>query len=250
MGNHAECGVSSRNLSGTKILTEEPIRAYSCSHLMKVHFLAFIVLSAAFISGCTGTGRDFQYSGPASLQLGQTRRSDYKVTGGIQQNKVMDAVPQNVTKVNNGDGNFEIVKYDYVLADLSTARERALILEFRNGVLNAYEYISSFDHDKTTITADHAQLEKIQRGISTKKDVLAIMGEPHGKGLCPSMLSSFEDKCAKGIEVWAWGAMKPFSSRGIPFGGGGQFEMSNVIVTFDSKGIVTDVESSNYNFNQ
>jgi hypothetical protein len=201
----------------------------------KIIYLPLLfIISSIVISGCASAGHDFKYDGPASLHLGQTRGSDFQALFGK---------PASVTTKKSSDGEFEVNSYVYAHADMGTAKARALTLESRNGVLNAYQFVSSFDKDKTSVTPD--QLKQIQRGVSTKDDVLKVVGEPHGKALCPSSLGEFKDRCSKGTEVWVWTMMMPM----VTFGSH-QPQIASIFVTFDEKGIATELESVEQNKKQ
>ncbi len=67
--------------------------------------------------------------------------------------------------------------------------------------MNAYLYNSSFSSDKTAV--DLSKAENIKIGMS-KDDVLAIMGKPHAKALCPTQMYDLKDNCAKAKEVRGW----------------------------------------------
>jgi outer membrane protein assembly factor BamE (lipoprotein component of BamABCDE complex) len=190
-----------------------------------------LLIAVSVLSGCASVGHDFKTANVSSLQLGQTRDTEYQAMFGKPSAHL-------ITK--NSDGSFDAVRYVYAYADMGSARARALEMEFRNGVLNAYNYVSSFDKDKTSVTAD--QMQKIERGVSKKDEVLRILGNPCGKALCPCYLAPFKDKCGKGTEIWTWTAMEKLSTFGHAFGGD-QIQSSTLIVAFDKAGVVTEVES-------
>jgi hypothetical protein len=166
------------------------------------------------------------------LELGKTRSTNYQTLFGK---------PSAAEFKENVDGKFELARYVYAHANMGSARARILDLEFRDGLLNAFHYASSFDKDKTVMNSE--QLKQIQRGSSNKSDVLRILGKPHGRALCPSYNADFKDKCGKGNEIWVWTAMNKLSTFGAAYGGD-QVEMHNVFISFDGNGVVTDVESS------
>ncbi|HEY5909985.1 MAG TPA: hypothetical protein VJA21_05215 [Verrucomicrobiae bacterium] len=198
--------------------------------LLKLTGLTAMVAGVA--CGCASVGKDFKYQGAGSLELKQTRSSDYQALFGK---------PNSVEMKETSEGKFELVRYLYAYADMGSARSRVLDMEFRDGTLNSYHYLSSFDKDKTTVNAD--QLKQIQRGVSKKEDVLQLLGKPHGKALCPSYDADFKDKCGKGAEIWLWTVMGKASTFGVAYGGD-QIEVHNIFVIFDKDGVVTEVESS------
>lgn len=183
-------------------------------------------------SGCANVGRDFKYQGAGSLELGQTRSSDYQA---------MFGKPNSVELKSTADGKFELVRYLHAHANLANARVRLLDLEFRDGVLNSYQRLSTFDQDKTTVLPDN--VAQIQRAVSKKDDVLRTLGTPHGKARCPSYHADFKDKCSKGTELWVWTGMDKVSTLGATYGGA-KPGIQSIFVVFDKDGVVTAVESS------
>ena len=79
---------------------------------------------------------------------------------------------------------------------------RKLYLEFKDGILNGYHYMSGFKNDKTEF--DPAKINKIKINQSTQSDVLTLLNEPTGKAICPTTLVKLEEKCESGSEVWSW----------------------------------------------
>ena len=198
--------------------------------LIQVSVSLFMLIG--FICGCASVGKQFTYNGSSSLQLGKTSLADCEKIYGK---------PNAEQTIDNADGKFDIVRYLYAHANLSSAQSRVLILEFRDGVLNSYDYLSSFDEDRTVVNTD--QQNQIKSGTSTKSDVVRIMGQPHGMAQCPSQNADFKDKCAKGTQVWVWNGMNKLSTLGHTFSGD-QIEMQSIFVVFNKDGIVTDVEVS------
>ena len=192
-----------------------------------------VLLLALLGGGCASVGADFSYKGPASLRLGQTNAADCSS---------MFGTPKSTTAKKTADGDFEEALYVHAYADMGTARARSLSLEFRNGLLNAYNFVSSFDEDKTNVNADG--FKDIKRGQSTKADVLRLLGEPQGKALAPSENADFKEKLKKGAEAWGWTAIGKLSTFGHVYGGA-QATTLSMYVVFDANGVVTDVEEAN-----
>ena len=198
---------------------------------LKLTFL--LILLVCLQSGCASLGRDFKYQNTTSLKLGQTSSSDYQE---------MFGKPLAVKLKDTSDGKFELVRYLYAYAGMGTARTRVLDLEFRDGVLNSYNYLSSFDKDKTVVNAD--QLKQIQRGVSRKNEVLQFLGKPHGMARCPSQHADFKDRCNReSEEIWVWTVLEKLSTFGSAYGGA-QIESYNIFIIFDKDGVVTEVESA------
>jgi outer membrane protein assembly factor BamE (lipoprotein component of BamABCDE complex) len=191
-----------------------------------------LIALAGLLSGCASVGRDFKYQNTTALELQKTRNSEYQT---------MFGKPSSIEVKDTGDGKFELVRYLYAFADLGSARSRLLDLEFRDGLLNSYQYLSSFDKDKTTTNAE--LLKEIKRGESKKEDAIRILGQPHGRALCPTQRVDFKDKCGQGAEVWVWTGMGKVSTFGAAYGGA-QPEMQTIFVTFNKEGVVTNAEAS------
>lgn len=119
---------------------------------------------------------------------------------------------------------------------LGKASMRNLLLEFKDDQLNAFSYVSSFDIDKTHV--DLLKAEQIKVGTSTKDDMLQLFGKPQAKALCPSLLSNFQDKCAKVTEIWAWNEFDNPRS----FGSNDPRGMKSVFVMFDASNKSIDLK--------
>jgi hypothetical protein len=203
--------------------------------LFEMHYLALVVVLGLLAGGCAHVGGDFSYAGPSSLQLGQTKSSETQAKLGE---------PYASSVKTTGDGSFQEDRYLYAFANMSAAQSRLLDLEFRNGVLNAYYFVSSFDNDKTAVNAEG--FPQIKSGESKKADVLRILGEPHGKALKPSEHVDFKDRVSKGVEVWVWMAMGSLSTFGHVYGGQ-QVSSTTIYVTFNADGMVTNIETQSEN---
>lgn len=166
-----------------------------------------------------------------SLELGHLTTADYVNIFGKPYSKRIQT-----TK----DGDFETVSYQYAESTVSSASTRVLLLEFRNQKLNAYEYVSSFDHDKTKVELE--KLDAIKTGIGklTKKDIVSLLGKPNGECKCPSKLDDFKDRCGEGAEIWAW-----FAAKKIDLWAKGKFEAASIYLLFNSDGKLIDVQTEN-----
>jgi len=203
--------------------------------LMKNIFLLtmYVVILAAMLTGCASVGHDFNYAVTSSLELGQLKKSEY-------QNLIGDE-PTKTSVINDNNGNYEVVCYVYSHANIATAKARTVILEFKNDLLNAYVRTSSFDEDKNEYPSDRAS--EIKKGISSKKDILTLLGKAHGKGKCPSTLADYKERCTKGAEVWSWMAMSQLSTLGHSYAGS-QVKHNSIFITFDTNDIVCDIQIS------
>jgi hypothetical protein len=201
---------------------------------LQIKLILFLSGSLLMLCSCASFGPDF-HPNPAVLKLGQFKSSEcIKLFG-----------ESNGTQYKTtSDGKYELVNYQYTKNILGSVNSRLLILEFKDGVLNAYEFSSSFDEDKTK--ADLQGADHLREGIGklSQDDVTHALGEPDGKSLCPTTLSDYKDKCAKGTEIWAW-----FSTDKLKFGFSNHYDekATTVYVIFDANGKVSDVQTEENN---
>jgi hypothetical protein len=172
---------------------------------VKLQKKAFFVLCSPiiFLCSCATVGHDI-HPKLETFKLGQFTRSDCKKLFGT---------PNNETDKTTSAGEFDTLNYSYIQNVIGSVSVRDLIFEFKNGVLNGYEYISSFDKDKTTV--DLSKVNQIKAGIGrlTREDVSAALGQPYGKALCPSTLGDYKEQSKEGAEIWSW-----FISEKLHFG--------------------------------
>ena len=192
----------------------------------------FCILLALFTGGCASVGQKFDSTKVQTLDLGSMHDTDFHAAFGD---------PHSDIRNSDSDGSYEEVTYLYAHADLSNAQARQLTLEFKDGSLNGYNYFSSFDEDKTS--ADPSKTSAIKRGVSTKSDVVSLLGKPHGKIKTPTKMPDFTKFNKPGVaEIWCWVAIGSVSTFGD------HSTTSNVIViSFDPSGVVTDVSSQQQN---
>lgn len=162
------------------------------------HSLLVPLVALCILSGCTTGGRQFNYERVADLDLHKVKKSEYADIFGK---------PLKIRDMYASGDKYQSVWYhvDYrpFAGHLSV---RNLILEFKNDELNAYQYASTFREDKTD--ADISKVDAIEIGVTTKDDVVSLLGKPYGKSFCPSQLSYFKDNCTKAKEIWVWVMLK------------------------------------------
>lgn len=164
--------------------------------------LALAIMVLVSSTACATVGRSFNHTNVLILEIGALKSDAYQRVFGK---------PWNVQTSTNSDGKFEDIRFLYARGDIATSTARVLDLESRDGVLNAWIYISGFDEDRTVV--DLALTDKIQKGIHRQNEVQALLGKPHGKAVCPSLLVDYKDRC-KGVEIWAWGALNKLVTMG------------------------------------
>ena len=190
--------------------------------------VVILIFLSMYVCGCASVGRSFKYENIQQLQLGEFKIADYQSVFGK---------PKNVSNTSNKDGKFTSVRYLYAYADIGTARARLLDLEFKNDVLNGYNYLSSFDKDKTEFNTE--SVNQITVGKSKMVDVINILGKPHGKARCPSTLADYKTRCEEITEVWSWATMEKMTTLGKH-----ESKTITVFISFDSDGIVSDIETT------
>jgi hypothetical protein len=144
------------------------------------------------------------------------------------------------TKITS-DGNFEIYKYVYSHADISAFSTRVLLLEFKDNKLNGYYYWSSFNADKTKVNLQNIDTLKMGMGKLTKNEVIALIGKPEGKALCPTMIRDFKDECSKNTEVWGWYMADNINLWALT---PQKIKTAELSVSFDSVGKISSVDLS------
>lgn len=175
------------------------------------------------------SGRNFKYQSTQNLELGKTLSSEYRA---------MFGKPTSVEVRDTASGKYETANYSFAFISMGSIRVRDLDLEFRDGVLNGFSYLSSFDKDKTS--ANTFQVNRIQRGISKKSDVLDLLGNPNGMGKYPSYLFDFKNISNEGIELWTWTMISKLSM----FDAGSQeLTVQTILIGFDHAGVVSDIET-------
>jgi hypothetical protein len=186
------------------------------------------------ICSCRSFGPNF-YPNPDALKLGQLKISESEQLFGEPTEK------QNKTTV---DGKYEIVNYHFTQNRLGTVSSRLLVLEFKDGILNSYEFVSSFDEDKTKVDLQGIDHLRSEIGKLSRNDVIAVLGEPDGKAVCPSIVEDYKDKCQKGVEIWGW-----FAADKVKFGFSNHVDVkdTNIYVAFDANGKIADVQTEENN---
>jgi len=170
----------------------------------QIRFILF--LTPLLLCGCMSFGRKFSYESVSRLKLGELKSSECRV---------MYGAPYRVGTEKNKDGSFEKLVYHFSHSNFfDVLSYRTLSLEFKDGILNAYDYLSTFNQDRTKVSFN--EIEKIKIAQSTKSDVLNILGEPTGKALCPTTLYSIKDECESDGEIWVWRADHKFSIYSSP----------------------------------
>jgi len=180
------------------------------------------------LQGCGAYGFDLAKVSPR-LQLGKLEASRYEDLFGMR--------PRSAHSIQNNQGSFLHVYYAQGVQGFASDCVRAVFLEFKRDLLNAYVGVSSCEDDATTFDEERAR-GAVERLKGTGMDeVRAWLGKPTGEALCPSLLAEYKERCTKATRVWQW--MKADRQRVL---GGARINMSVLTVSFDGNGHVMDVE--------
>lgn len=110
---------------------------------------------------------------------------------------------------------------------------RAMVFYFYDGLLVGYDYASSFPDEKQAAAIDDSKVAQIKKG-DKKEKAIALLGSPSGEFIFPMVTP-------KGNSSVIYSFV---STSRIPFVGGVKITKKVVTITVDSKGIITDVSSS------
>jgi hypothetical protein len=198
--------------------------------LKKVGF-SLALCPLVFFCSCAVVGHKFEAPSAEQLEFGKLTPAAAITAYGK---------PEVKTDTVNSDGSFEVYKYTYAENGVGSVNARQLLLEFKEGKLNAYYFWSTFDKDKTKV--DMAGVEKLKAGVGklTKDEVMALAGKPNAKGLCPTVLTDLKDKCPKNTEVWGW-----LRTDNINVWIPRKITTSELYVSFDADGKLSGVSAAN-----
>ena len=139
--------------------------------MMKNCAVKLVVLICVFygLFGCAG--RDFVRPDQGSINLGKTTYEDIVQKYGDPRR--INAVTKNGEKMNQ-------ITYSYAQSTPYTTRlyARASVFYFKDNILVGYNYSSSFPED--IIKLDDSKVSSIKQGVTTKTEVIALLGNPTG----------------------------------------------------------------------
>lgn len=184
--------------------------------------LLLIAVSSAFLIGCAGT--NFKRPDAGALEVGKSTAA--------QVTQIMGAPQQTGELLRNGE-KLKSVRYAYAEGAGSgkypgVTPARAQVFLTYNDLLVAEEFVSSFPNDATDF--DDAKVSAIVKGKSTRADVVALLGNPNGRGIHPFIKNKGDT-----ASIYSYSHVK-----GSVFNM--KFYSKSLIVSFDASGVVTDVE--------
>jgi hypothetical protein len=186
------------------------------------------ILAATLILGLLGcAGKDFVRPDASTLKIGQTTYAQATATYGK---------PFAEGSMTKNDKTVKNVSYAYASFGGKPVKEgvvpaRAMGLYFYDETLVGYEFMSSWAEDNTDF--DEGKTSQIVKGTTTQGDLLQLLGKPSGYAIYP-MIKAATDRAA----VYTY-----MEVSGGPFTGRKTYRKV-LVVTFDDKGIVTDVDFS------
>lgn len=201
--------------------------------IMMLQRLVFFI-AVSVLAGCT-TGKDFNRPAPEMLWLGTTTRAEVVAVYGkprtesttIQSSgdakQTGDENPLNPVRV---DGAFNHLTYSF--QDRSARlmgggiKNKTLFFNFWNGTLVAYNFVSDFAEDSSNF--DEAKVALLQKGQSSKSDVIAIIGSPSGRAIYPIIKGKGDEKL-----IYAYFYM-----------GDGSIHKKNLELLFDASSVLVD----------
>jgi len=136
---------------------------------------ARVAILAVVLAGACLLGADFSRPDPASFTLGQTTEQEIRARFGKPSGQVNARV---------GDKLVTTLRYAYAEARSVAVPVRIMAYAFHEGRLVGFDYMSSFAADQTVF--DELAVKRIRRGISTRAEVLDLLGKPSGQFIYPS----------------------------------------------------------------
>ena len=190
--------------------------------MRRLVLLAALVAMNVLLVACAG-GKEFVRPSSDELVLGKTTEQEIR--------KRMGDPERQGTVFRNGQ-TVTTLSYGYALAVpyVDDVKTRAMGFYFLNGTLVGYEFTSSFDGDKTRF--DESKIGNIQRGQTTRQDVIALFGRPGGMYAYPLL----KDKDAIALVYFF------IDSERHPFGATVKQTRKLLVVPIDRQGVVSDVE--------
>jgi hypothetical protein len=177
------------------------------------------------LSGCYTIGRDFVRPPMEQFELRRTTPGQVLAAAGQ---------PAGISHTERNGKRIERFQYTYFTAAGFAAGVgpvgRMASFYFTDGLLIGYLYTSSFPGESTDFAVDNAV--RIEKGKSTRADVEAALGRPHGVILYPLADGDGNSQLRYN-----------YTGGAGPMGAGG-IVSKDVLVTLNERGIVTDLTVS------
>ena len=173
------------------------------------------------LSGCYSIGHNFVRPPMEQFELRKTTQGQVLVAVGA---------PAGVSSTERNGKRIERFQYSYYTASGYAAGigpvGRTASFYFSDGQLIGYLYTSSFPGESTDFTVENAS--RIEKGKSTKADIEALFGKPHGVVLYP--MADGEGNSL--LRYHFTGATGPMGASGLV--------SKDLLVFVNDRGVVTD----------
>jgi len=190
---------------------------------MTSRLTAYLAVALALIvAGCAGS--NFTKQPDDALVLGQTSRQDILQRLGS---------PYREGTVTKNGKQLKTMTYAFATTGGTPARDgvtpaRGQGFYFLDDKLAGYDFTSSWKEDQSNF--DGAKVPAIKKGVSTRDDVVRLVGAPRGKYAYPLIA---EQNRQADVYLYA-------ETRGGPFNV--KFYQKHLVVTYDERGVVTNVD--------
>src|SRR5437660_421615 len=180
------------------------------------------VVLTLVVAGCAGF--DFAKQTDDALVLGQTTRHEILQRLGTPYREG--------TATKNGK-QLKTLSYAFATASGAAVRDgvvptRGQGFYFLDDKLAGYDFASSWKEDQTNF--DGAKVPRIKKGVTTREEVLRLIGRPGGKYAYP-LIS--DPKGQADVYLYAESSGNPFNVK---------FYQKHLVVTYDNRGVVSNVE--------
>jgi outer membrane protein assembly factor BamE (lipoprotein component of BamABCDE complex) len=181
-----------------------------------------VLVLAIAVAGCAGS--DFAKQSDDALVLGQTTRQEILQRLGTPYREG--------TATKNGK-QLKTLSYAFATTTGAPVRDgvvptRGQGFYFLDDKLMGYDFSSSWKEDQTNF--DGAKVTEIKKGVSTRPEVLKLMGRPGGQYAYPMIPNQNEQ-----ADVYLYA-----ETRGGPFNV--KFYQKMLVVTYDQRGVVSNVD--------
>jgi hypothetical protein len=190
---------------------------------MTSRLIAYLTLTAALVvAGCAGT--DIAKQADNGLVLGQTTRQEIEQRLGT---------PYREGTATKHGKQLKTLTYSFGTTTGKPARDgviptRGQGFYFLDDKLAGYDFTSSWKEDGSDF--DGAKVSAIKKGVSTRRDVVRLIGRPGGKYAYPLIADQSQQ-----ADVYLYA-----ESRGGPTNV--KFYQKHLIVTYDERGVVSNVD--------
>jgi hypothetical protein len=173
------------------------------------------------VAGCAGSSPPKQSEN--GLVLGETSRQEILQRLGS---------PYREGSVTKNGKQIKTLTYSFgtggapIRAGVNAARGQGFY--FLNDKLAGYDFASSWKEDQTDF--DGAKVSGIKKGVSTRDDVVRLIGRPGGKYAYPMIANQNSQ-----ADVYLY-----YETRGGPINV--KFYQKLLVVTYDDRGVVSDVD--------